>query len=50
MTDTDHTLDDDELARRRQRRDAIAARDAERKQRAIQAIAALRQQLKDGHA
>ena len=37
----------DELARRRDRRAEIAQREAERKQLAIERIAAIRQQLKD---
>lgn len=46
MTD-DHTPDDDELARRRARRDAATEREADRRARAFAAIAALRQQLQE---
>lgn len=47
MTDHDDHLTHDELARRRARRDAAAEREAERKARAIEAIEAIRQQLRE---
>lgn len=40
-------LTDDELARHRQRRDAAVDREADRRARAFQHIAAIRQQLKE---